>query len=64
MPGSVMRVLGRLATAMLLVARCVRAASAQVGALEGKVTDSSGTVLIGAILTVDETGLRTTTISR
>lgn len=64
MPGSVMRVVGMLAAAISLSMVSAPAASAQVGTLEGKVTDSTGTVLVGAVLTIDGTGLRTTTTGR
>ncbi len=64
MPGSVMRVLGVLVAAVSLSMVSARTASAQVGTLEGKVTDSTGTVLVGAVLTIDGTGLRTTTTGR
>ena len=64
MPGSVMRVMGRLAAATLFAVCSARDVSAQAGTLQGKVADSSGTVLVGALLTVDGTGLRTTTTAR
>ena len=64
MPGSVMRVMGRLAAATLFAVCSARNVSAQAGTLQGKVADSSGTVLVGALLTVDGTGLRTTTTAR
>ena len=37
---------------------------AQTGTLQGRITDTSGTVVIGAVVTVDNTGIRATPSSR
>ena len=49
---------------LLLVATFARPLSAQTGALQGRVTDSTGAVVVGALITLDQGGLRTTSDSR
>ena len=55
---------GGLFLAFLLTVVGVRPLAAQAGTLQGKVADSTGAVVVGAMLTVDQTGLRTTTNAR
>ena len=55
---------GALAAAALVGAAFARPLTAQTGSLQGRVTDSSGTVVVGAVITVDRTALRTTASAR
>ena len=64
MPSSVVRRSGILAAALLLVAASGRSLVAQVGTVQGKVSDSTGAVIVGAMFTIDQTGLRTTSTGR
>ena len=64
MPSSVVRRSGILAAALLLVAGSGRSLVAQVGTVQGKVSDSTGAVIVGAMFTIDQTGLRTTSTGR
>ena len=49
---------------LLLVAAFARPLAAQAGGLQGRVADSTGAVVVGALITLDQAGLRTTTDSR
>ena len=49
---------------MLLVTAFARPLAAQAGGLQGRVADSTGAVVVGALITLDQAGLRTTTDSR
>ena len=49
---------------LLLVTAFARPLAAQAGGLQGRVTDSTGAVVVGALITLDQAGLRTTTDSR
>ena len=49
---------------LLLVAAFARPIAAQAGGLQGRVADSTGAVVVGALITLDQAGLRTTTDSR
>ena len=49
---------------LLLVAAFARPLAAQTGALQGRVTDSTGAVVVSALITLDQGGLRTTSDSR
>ena len=64
MRGSFTRLAGVFAIGLVLVAAGGRRADAQTGTVQGKVTDSSGAVIVGAQLTVDGSGVRTTTTAR
>ena len=61
---SLVRRTGGLLAALLLIAAFGRTASAQVGTLQGKVTDSTGAVVVGALITIGQTGIRTTSTGR
>ena len=64
MPGSVVRRAGTLAATLLLVAASGRSLAAQSGTIQGKVSDSTGAVVVGAMFTVDGSGIRTTSTGR
>lgn len=64
MPGSLVRRFGILAAALLLTAASGRSLAAQIGTVQGKVSDSTGAVIVGAMFTIDQTGLRTTSTGR
>ncbi|MCC6771964.1 MAG: TonB-dependent receptor [Gemmatimonadaceae bacterium] len=67
MPESEVRQVGRWAAATGVVLLLIVGAGevqAQVGTLQGSVTDTAGTLVIGALLTVDGTGLRTSSTAR
>lgn len=64
MPRSVTRCAVGVFATLLLVAASARPLAAQTGALQGRVTDSTGTVVVGALITLDQGGLRTTSDSR
>ena len=49
---------------LVLVAAFARPLAAQTGALQGRVTDSTGAVVVSALITLDQGGLRTTSDSR
>ena len=49
---------------LLLVTAFARPLAAQAGGLQGRVADSTGAVVVGALITLDQAGLRTTTDSR
>jgi iron complex outermembrane receptor protein len=53
-----------VAAALLLVAASEQPLAAQTGTVSGKVADSSGAVIAGALLTVSGTGLRAVSTSR
>ncbi|MEO6447573.1 MAG: TonB-dependent receptor [Gemmatimonadaceae bacterium] len=53
-----------LAAAMLLLGVYGRSLAAQSGSLQGRVVDSTGAVVVGAVLTVNQTGLRTVSSAR
>ncbi len=55
---------GTLATGMLLAVAFTKPLTAQTGSLQGRITDTSGTVIIGAAVTIDGTSLRTSASSR
>src|SRR5688500_20263604 len=55
---------GPLAAALFLAAAITQPLAAQSGSLQGRVTDTAGTVVVGATVTVDQTGLRTTASAR
>src|SRR5690349_11538570 len=57
----VSRPAGRSVFVMLLLAVAPVALRAQSGTIQGKVADSAGTAIVGAIVSVDHTVLRTTT---
>ena len=63
MPLSLWRRIGAL-SAMLSAVVFTAPLAAQTGSLQGRVTDSSGTVVVGAVITVDRTALRTTASAR
>jgi len=50
--------------ALVLVLAGGRQLAAQSGTVQGSVTDSTGAVVVGALFTVDQTGLRTTSTAR
>ena len=52
------------AATLVIVVAFTRPLAAQTGTLQGRVTDSSGTAIVGATVTVDQTSLRTTAQSR
>ena len=64
MPGSLVRRSGIFAAALLLIAASGRSLAAQIGTIQGKVSDSTGAVIVGAMFTIDQTGLRTTSTGR
>jgi iron complex outermembrane recepter protein len=64
MRDAVVRRFGMLTAALLLVAGSGRSLGAQTGIVQGKVTDSTGAVIVGALFTIDQTGLRTTSTGR
>ena len=53
-----------LATALLCAVAFTQSLSAQTGSVQGRVSDSSGTVVVGASVTVDRTSLRATVAGR
>ena len=53
-----------LATGLVCSGALAQPLAAQTGSLQGRITDTSGTVIIGAMVTVDGTSLRTTASSR
>ena len=53
-----------LMAALALSAAVAQPLTAQSGTLQGRVTDTSGTVIVGATVTVDNTGLRTNASAR
>jgi iron complex outermembrane receptor protein len=55
---------GTRAATLLIAAAFTRPLAAQTGTLQGRVTDSSGTAIVGATVTVDQTSLRTTAQAR
>ena len=55
---------GLLAAGLLIAAASTQPLTAQTGTLQGRVTDTTGTVIVGAMVTVDQTSLRTTASSR
>ncbi|MCE9601161.1 MAG: TonB-dependent receptor [Gemmatimonadetes bacterium] len=59
----VRRAVGVLVTSLLVTA-FARPLAAQTGGLQGRVADSTGAVVVGALITLDQAGLRTTTDSR
>src|SRR6185295_15545554 len=61
---SVVRRIGILAAALVLVAAGGRSLRAQTGTVQGRVADSTGAVIVGALFTIDQTGLRTTSTAR
>ena len=61
---SAVRRLGVLAAALLLVVGGAPTLSAQTGSLQGRVVDSTGAAVVGALITVDGSGQRTVSISR
>ena len=60
MPRCLVRSLGLCAGVLLLLAASPDAAQAQSGTVQGKVTDSTGAAIVGAVVTVDGTTLRAT----
>lgn len=64
MPGVAGKRVVEMAAALVLVSAIGRPLAAQSGTVQGSVADSTGAVVVGALLTVDQTGLRTTTTSR
>ena len=64
MLGSIVRRAGTLAATLLLVAASGRSLAAQSGTIQGKVSDSTGAVVVGAMFTVDGSGIRTTSTGR
>ncbi len=55
---------GTLAAALLFAVAVTQPLTAQTGSLQGRVTDTSGTVIVGAAVTVDQTALRATASAR
>src|SRR5688572_17595948 len=53
-----------LSAGLMLIGALAQPLAAQTGTLQGRVTDTSGTVVVGAMVTVDGTSLRTTASSR
>ena len=51
-------------SATVLFAVLSRPLAAQTGSLQGRVTDSSGSVVVGAVITVDRTAIRATASAR
>ena len=64
MPRSVVRRAVGVFVTLLLVTAFARPLAAQAGGLQGRVADSTGAVVVGALITLDQAGLRTTTDSR
>ena len=58
------RTAGTFAAALLGAAAFTQPLTAQTGSLQGRVTDTTGTVIVGASVTVDQTSLRTTASAR
>src|SRR5262245_34572648 len=61
MARSVVRRLASAAGLLLVLSLFTRPVAAQSGSLQGQVTDSGGTAIAGAVVTVENTGLRATT---
>ena len=55
---------GTLAAALVFAVASMRSLGAQTGSLQGRVTDTSGTAIVGASVTVDKTTLRSTASAR
>ena len=55
---------GPLAAALLIAVAFTRPLAAQTGTLQGRVTDSSGTAIVGASIMVEQTSLRATASAR
>jgi iron complex outermembrane receptor protein len=55
---------GTLTAAIVFAAAFSHPLSAQTGTLQGRVTDTTGSVIVGAMVTVDGTSLRTTASAR
>src|SRR5688500_7056516 len=53
-----------LATRLTCAVALAQPLAAQTGSLQGRITDTSGTAIVGAMVTVDGTPLRTTASSR
>lgn len=64
MRGSTIRRTGHLIAVLGLVAGGAGTVAAQSGSIQGRVADSTGAVIVGALLTVDGTGVRTTSTAR
>ncbi len=62
--GSMARRFTIAVTAAILATVAGRSLAAQTGSVQGKVTDDKGAVVVGAMLTVDGSGARTTTSGR
>ncbi|MBK6304390.1 MAG: TonB-dependent receptor [Gemmatimonadetes bacterium] len=58
------RLLGTAAIAAAALGAVSRPAAAQSGAVQGRVADSSGAVIVGAMFTIDGSGIRTTSTAR
>jgi hypothetical protein len=56
--------LGTAAIAAAALGAVSRPAAAQSGAVQGRVADSSGAVIVGAMFTIDGSGIRTTSTAR
>ena len=55
---SALRRFSVLAVSIVLVASSARPLTAQTGSVQGRVTDTTGAVIVGAVLTIDGTGIR------
>ena len=64
MSGSVIRRMGVACAAVVLMSVSVRSLGAQAGTVQGKVADSSGAVVVGALFTVDGSGIRAVSTNR
>jgi iron complex outermembrane recepter protein len=64
MRSSVMRRAGEGLAALLLAMASAQVATAQSGTIEGRISDSTGAVVVGALITVDGSGVRTTSTAR
>lgn len=58
------RILGLAVIGVAALSATSREARAQVGSVQGRVADSSGAVIIGAMFTIDGSGIRTTSTAR
>jgi len=58
------RFLGTAGTVLLVAAASSTPVAAQTGTIQGKVTDSTGAVIVGAMFTVDGSGARGTSTAR
>lgn len=58
------RVLGLAVIGVVALSVTSREAAAQSGSVQGRVADSSGAVIVGAMFTIDGSGIRTTSTAR